>query len=181
MLTRIRWMQPVFVLLSSLLLTGCLATVKEANTIISNLTKTLDTASTVDMMAYVAEGANMNVLGESVPVSFMVIQMKNDQSLFTASFEDLSGNIKTVLKNDYLSHEKYTLAAGKFIHIGPFEVNKKTLHIAVVSSYKELEQKIWRVSKEINPKNQYYSAHVTIGDNGVKLDIKKTKKGLIKE
>lgn len=170
--------QNLIILLFSLLLSGCLETIKEANTIVTNLTKVVDSTSKVDMMAYVAEGANMNALGEAAPVSFMVIQMKNDQALFAATFEDLAGDIKAVLKEDYISHKKYTLAAGKFIHIGPFDVKDKTHHIAVVSAYKQLEQKIWRVSEEINPKDQHYSAHVTIGDNGVKLAIKKAKKGL---
>lgn len=183
MRTKEKWIPLVIILFSSLLLTGC-ETVKKTNEVIAKLTETLDTTSKVDMMAYVVEGSNVNDLGETAPVSFMVIQMENDQALFTASFEDLAGDIKKVLKKDYIAHKKYTLPAGQFVHIGPFDVKKDVHYLAIVSAYKELEQKVWRATEEIDPENQHYSAHVTIGDNGIKLDVKKAKKalkGLIKE
>lgn len=127
--------------------------------------------STVELIVYADDNVNINKLNEPTPVNIVVVQMKNDQNLFSSNFTELLSDLKVALKNDYISHEELMIEPGKFIHIEAFELDKKTKFIAVVSAYREMEQVIWRASDKVESEKKKYSAHVVLKRSGVKMEL----------
>jgi type VI secretion system protein VasD len=152
-------------------LSSCSSLLEDTGKLFVKLGKPDEGPSTVDLMVYADENVNINRLNEPTPVSFVVVQMKNDLRLYSSTFAELSGDIKAVLKNDYVNHGEFMVEPGKFTHIGPFELEKQTNFIAVISAYRDMEQVIWRASDKVDSEKKKYSAHVLLKQGGVKMDV----------
>ncbi len=164
----------ISIVLMSLFLTSC-ASVKDVSDMLANVTKESsgDAASVISMMVYAEDNININASNEPTPVSFIVLELKNDAKLYAQDYEALSGDIEKALGKSYLNHEEYMVEPGKFVNVEAFEVQKGTRYIAVVSAYRALDKTIWRASAKIADKGEVYAIHTVLKQKLVNMELKK--------
>ncbi len=94
---------------------------------------------------------------EATPISFKVIQLKDNSLLLQVDFESLSSDIEKALGSTYLAHDDFMLIPGEYKYIEPFEVEKRTRYIAVVAAFSDNANAKWKGSVKIKPKGRKYA------------------------
>ena len=153
-----------------LAVTGCSNMMKDTSDLLSNLSKSKESASIVNMMVYAEDEINLNASNEPTPVSFVVIELKNDKKLFALDYESLTTDLEDALGSSYITHEEYTVEPGKFINIDPYKLNEKTKFLGVVSAYRALENTLWRTSIKVKSIEEVYAIHTVLKKDAVKME-----------
>lgn len=87
----------------------------------------------------------------ATPISFKIIQLKDDSLFLNADHDTLSSDLKGALGTTYITHDDYVLTPAQFKYIADLEIDKKTRYIAVYADFYEMEAAIWKGIVQIEP------------------------------
>ena len=127
--------------------------------------------STVDLIVNAHEVVNVNADNEATPISFVVVQVRSDDSLMESDFETLTGDIEKALGKSYIDHEEDSVEPGKFTKVGPIELDKKTKYIGILASYRSIDSTLWRAVAKLDPKGREYTVVANFKKDKVTLEV----------
>lgn len=159
---------------SSLLLNGC-DTVGKVIEVIKDPDAEIGgkkgASSTVDLIVNAHEVVNMNADNEATPISFIIVQVRSDESLMEGDFETLTGDIEKALGKSYIDHEEDSVEPGKFTKVGPIEMDKKAKYIGILASYRSIDSTLWRAVAKLDPKGREYTVVANFKKDKVTLEV----------
>ncbi|MGL4667757.1 MAG: type VI secretion system lipoprotein TssJ [Saezia sp.] len=87
----------------------------------------------------------------ATPVSFKILQLRDDSLFLNADHDSLSADIKKALGTTYISHDDYVLTPSQFKFIRSIELDKKTRYIAVYADFYGTDGAVWKGVVQIEP------------------------------
>lgn len=137
--------------------------------------KAEDQPSKVSLTMVADEDINFNQFVESetpekgTPISFKVIQLKDDSLFLGADFDSLFLDLEKELGKTYVSHDDYVIEPGEYKYVNLFPVEKDVSFIAVFAMYSNFDKATWKVITEINPLSKEYPLYLKFTQNAVEL------------
>jgi type VI secretion system protein VasD len=171
----------ISILLTVVLLSSCAITdvvVKTAKILVNpdlKVGEDKDQPAYVSLSINAALDANVNLYSEDdiaakgTPLSFKILQLKDDSLFKGADFESINKDLEGVLKSSYIDHEDYEIEPGDFKFIELFKVDEDTHFIAVVASYNNYQKIEWKSLTKIKPYGNKYRIHVQFDTDKVEI------------
>lgn len=94
---------------------------------------------------------------EATPISFKLIQLKDNALFLQADFEGLFDDLEKALSTTYLAHDDFMLIPGEFKFVEAFEVEDEARYVAVIAAYNDYANKQWKEIVKIKTKGKEYS------------------------
>lgn len=105
----------------------------------------------------------------ATPVTFKILQLKDDSLFLNADLEQLSNDLEEALGSTYLSDDDYILLPGQFKFIDYADIDEDTRYIAVFANFHDPHGAIWKQVLRLEPNGHRYALLVTLNDNVVAI------------
>jgi type VI secretion system protein VasD len=105
----------------------------------------------------------------ATPISFKVIELKDDSLFLGADYDALEKDLKKALGTTYLAHEDYVLRPGQFKFINAHTLSKGTRYVAVLAAYHDIDGTSWKQVLRVEPVGRTYALMLRFGHAGVSL------------
>ncbi|CAB3857895.1 hypothetical protein LMG26684_02426 [Achromobacter mucicolens] len=105
----------------------------------------------------------------ATPVSFRVIQLKDDSLLENADPDLVRSAPKKALGSTYITADDYLLAPGQFKFINYRDLDEDTHYVAVVAVFHAPEAQRWYDVFRVEPRSRKYALLVTLQDTRVAI------------
>ncbi|EKT60182.1 type VI secretion system lipoprotein TssJ [Providencia sneebia] len=177
---RIRYsLSLVFLLLSILTLSGCsrpLEAVTKIGQVILDPSIPIgpleDRPSTISLTILAEPNINPNQDGEATPINLQVVYM-NEDSLFAAldfdQIEEQEGDLKKLLKKNYIDHQDYTLVPGQYKPLPDIELYPDNRYIGVIGYYSDPDNAEWKKIVKARGKGRHYFLLAHIRGNEIEF------------
>lgn len=129
-----RWIVGVYILLASVMMTGC-----------SSVSGLLGFSPKVDITLQAAKNVNPNPGGKASPIVVRLYELKSLDAFSGEDFFALYDNEKTVLGDQLLAKEEIELKPGETREI-THGVDPATRFVGVIAAYRDIDHAKWRVS-----------------------------------
>ena len=105
----------------------------------------------------------------ATPITFKVLQLKDDSVLLNSDFGSLSKDLKKALGSTYLADDDYVLKPGQFKFVNFESLKQGTNYVAVIASFHDTDNATWKKIFRVQPKGHSYSLLVTFDDAQVDI------------
>jgi len=116
----------------------------------------------VKLLVRASERLNSGEKGESLPTTFRIYQLKDDDKIGQASFEDLLDRDKEVLGDQILAAQELTVGPNEQL-TPPMSREPKAAFVAVVALFRRPAGSSWRVVKQLPPPDPQH-CHIPAAD-----------------
>ncbi|CAD5109359.1 type VI secretion system lipoprotein TssJ [Zestomonas carbonaria] len=105
----------------------------------------------------------------ATPITFKVLQLKDDSLFLSADHDMLTKNLKKALGKTYLDDDDYVLQPGQFKFIDYAEIDEKTHYLAVMANFHNQDGAVWKQVLRLEPTGHKYAVLVTLTDTQVAI------------
>nr|WP_285836154.1 type VI secretion system lipoprotein TssJ [Larsenimonas suaedae] len=126
-------------------------------------------ASTVDLSMVAESDMNADGNGLGAPMSFQVLQLKDDSKLMAADYAEVSDDLENALGTNYIDHDDFALLPRQFKFYESFDVDPETRFIGVIAYYNDPDHAEWKKVVRIRPKGHRYHILVHLRNHTVEL------------
>ncbi|SAK75998.1 Type VI secretion lipoprotein [Caballeronia pedi] len=109
----------------------------------------------------------------ATPVSFKILQLKDDTLFLSADYSQLTKDLKKTLGSTYIDDDDYVLQPGQFKYIEYAGIDKKARFIAVLANFHNQNGATWKQVLRLESRGYRYAlavilrgSEVTIADEG---------------
>lgn len=113
--------------------------------------KDSDQASTLRLTLLAEPNINQNMEKQPSPIDIQVIYLAEDSKLQAAYYDQLQENeLKSILGNNYLDHQDYTLMPDQYKPLPEIKLDKKNQYLGIIAYYSEPERAEWKQVIKLN-------------------------------
>lgn len=105
----------------------------------------------------------------ATPITFKILQLKDDSLFLNADHVLLTQNLKKALGKTYLEDDDYILLPGQFKFIDYADIHEDTRYIAVFANFHEQDGATWKQVLRLEPNGHKYALLITLHDNAVAI------------
>ncbi|TBU84477.1 type VI secretion system lipoprotein TssJ [Phytopseudomonas dryadis] len=105
----------------------------------------------------------------ATPITFKVLQLKDDSLFLNADHDLLTKNLKKALGKTYLDDDDYILQPGQFKFIDYVDIHEDTRYLAVFASFHDQDNATWKQVLRLEPTGHKYALLVTLHDTAVAI------------
>lgn len=105
----------------------------------------------------------------STPISFKVLQLKDDSLFLNADHALLTTDLKKALGSTYLRDDDYILQPGQFKFVDYTEIHKDARYLAVFANFHNQDEATWKRVLRLEPSGHKYALLVTFQDTEVAI------------
>lgn len=116
-----------------------------------------------------APAPEVQASASATPVSFRVIQLKDDSLLENADPNLIHSKPKKALGSTYITADDYLLVPGQFKFVNFSALDEKTRYIAVVAAFHAPDAQRWYDVFRVEPRGRKYALLVTLQDTRVAI------------
>jgi len=106
---------------------------------------------------------------QATPISFKVLQLKDDSFLLQADIENLFDDMKAALGTSYVTHDDYMMVPDEYKFIEDIEIEEDTRFIGVAAAYHDHANAVWKQVVKINPKGERVALFIYFDETSVEL------------
>lgn len=107
--------------------------------------------------------------GAATPISFKVLQLKDDSLLLNADSMQLAKDLKKALGSTYVAEDDYVLQPGQFKFINFSRINPDTRYVAIVADFHDQNGAVWKQVFRLEPAGRKYALLMTLQGNRVTI------------
>ncbi len=130
-----------------------------------------DQPSTVDVVFFAQHNANVNSLGEEVPVSVLVLEMSGDSVFQSSEIFEFLEDPKKALDDQFISAAEHSVPPGEFLALPPMEMNEETTFVGVVGLFSDVEDVQWRDLAPVETAGKAYVVTVEIAKGRIAMTL----------
>ncbi|MBH3346430.1 type VI secretion system lipoprotein TssJ [Pseudomonas parafulva] len=105
----------------------------------------------------------------ATPITFKILQLKDDSLFLNADLDLLTQNLKKALGKTYLEDDDYILLPGQFKFIDYADIHEDTRYLAVFANFHDQNGATWKQVLRLEPNGHKYALLVTLHDNAVAI------------
>lgn len=105
----------------------------------------------------------------ATPITFKILQLKDDSVLLNADYAALSKDLKKALGSTYLADDDYVLKPGQFKFVNFQPLKDGVNYVAVIASYHDIDNTQWKKVFRVEPRGHSYSLLFTLNDTSVDI------------
>ena len=113
--------------------------------------------------------ANINALGEGVPINVLMIEMKGESLFNTSEIFEFADDAETALGAEFVGSSEHTVAPGTFLNVPELELNADTKFIGFVGLFANPNGASWRAVHPVEPLGKVYRLSLEIGNRRLSL------------
>lgn len=130
-----------------------------------------DQTSTLDAVFFAQRNANINTLGEEVPISVLVIEMLGDSAFKSSEIFEFLDDPKAALGDQFIAAAEHTVPPGEFLTLSALELNEATKFVGIVGLFSEVEDAQWRDFAPVEPSGKIYVMTVEIDKGRIAMEL----------
>lgn len=105
----------------------------------------------------------------ATPVTFKILQLKDDSVFLNAGYDQLAKDLKKSLGSTYVDDEDYVLQPGQYKYIDYSAISKKTRYIAVLANFHNQNGATWKQVLRLEQRGYRYALLVVFRDSEVSI------------
>ncbi|MBH3346427.1 type VI secretion system lipoprotein TssJ [Pseudomonas parafulva] len=105
----------------------------------------------------------------ATPITFKILQLKDDSLFLNADHDLLTQSLKKALGRTYLVDDAYILLPGQFKFIDYADIHEDTRYIAVFANFHDQDGGAWKQVLRLEPNGHKYALLVILHDNAVAI------------
>lgn len=160
---RIRLLFTLLLLFSVVALNGCSKSRQAASKV---------KPSTVSLTIFAEPNINPNQEGEATPINVQIVYL-NEDSLFASldhdQIEEKDGDLKKVLKKNYIDHQDYTILPGQYKPFPTMTLNTDNRYIGIIGYYSDPDNAEWKKVVKARGKGRSYFILAHIKENEIEF------------
>ncbi|QNB16863.1 type VI secretion system lipoprotein TssJ [Paraburkholderia tropica] len=109
----------------------------------------------------------------ATPITFKILQLKDDSMFLNAGYDQLAKDLKKSLGSTYIDDEDYVLQPGQYKYIDYSAISKSTRYIAVLANFHNQNGATWKQVLRLEQRGYRYAllvvfrgSEVSIADEG---------------
>lgn len=130
-----------------------------------------DQASLANITFFAQRNANLNLFGESVPISVIVAQMRADVALSQADILEFMGDVEASLGKDYIDSSEHSIPPGAFLTLDPIELDSETKYLGFAALFADTQGATWQVIEAVEPVGKTYTVTVEVADKNLRATL----------
>lgn len=105
----------------------------------------------------VASQAAPRASAVATPITFKVLQLKDDSVFLNADRDALIKDLKKTLGSTYVDDDDYVLLPGQFKYVTFNKIDKKTQYVAILANFHDQERAVWKQVQRVEAGGYKYS------------------------